>query len=297
VVQLELLLAESLDSSFLKPCVVKFLLHMVFILFYQSRKIALIMNLKLNSRILVFLCITNIFVCSVLYYMTFPQISTNNLGLVNICLQAVCLLGMALISVAFLSSSQATLLNFLEKSIPNSIIPAIMLGTICIGIINVWYITEQVILPDAMANYHSLFLTTNILSTIISIAIGWLFQSVLVYLLAVSLGSQSSFRFYCSAVGVAYSGLFLAAICHLVYTFFTLDTAINLQDLQSFLALSRERNSISRFGEFSMLVALSYLILRYEKLDTISKLTIAFVPTILLGVLSAFLKSAFNVSI
>jgi predicted lysophospholipase L1 biosynthesis ABC-type transport system permease subunit len=204
---------------------------------------------------------------------------------------------MALISVAFLSSSQATLLNFLEKSIPNSIIPAIMLGTICIGIINVWYITEQVILPDAMANYHSLFLTTNILSTIISIAIGWLFQSVLVYLLAVSLGSQSSFRFYCSAVGVAYSGLFLAAICHLVYTFFTLDTAINLQDLQSFLALSRERNSISRFGEFSMLVALSYLILRYEKLDTISKLTIAFVPTILLGVLSAFLKSAFNVSI
>ena len=255
------------------------------------------MNTKLSSRILIFPCITNIIACSILYYAAFPQISPNNLGLINICFQAACLLGMALISVIFLRTFQTTLLNSLEKSASNSIIPAIMFGTICIGIINVWYITEQVILPDTMANYRSLFLTTNILSTIITVVIGWLFQSVLVYLLAVSLGSRSSFRFYCSVVGIAYSGLFLAALCHLVYTFLTLDTAINLQDLQSFLALSRERNSISRFGEFSMLVALSYLILRYEKLDTVSKLAIAFVPTILLGVLSAFLKSAFNVSL
>lgn len=242
-------------------------------------------------------CILSVILPVIGYYVIFPHIAYTLGNFASLTFYVICLGVMLPICMLFSTIIRGSNYEIEKISTQYPYVVGVILGSICLSILNIQYIFKSIRIPDAMTSYYPMMITVSLLSSVVSIIAGWLLQSALVYLLATSLGSSISFRSYCIFVGIAYTGILLCSLAHLVYTFATLETVINFQELQLFTNLSRERNSINRFGELSMLIILTYFVIRYEKLDTISKIAIAFAPTLIVTVLTLFFKSAFNVII
>ena len=149
----------------------------------------------------------------------------------------------------------------------------IVLLTVIAGMINLYIYQDQILdsLESALVNkIYRLLSYTFIPFAQIG---GWLYQSVLVYLIAVILGTCLRFRDYLIFVGIAYSGYLLSTLLSLIMNLLVFD----LQLLESNAEI---RFAIGKFGEAFTLILLAFFIyFNEEKFSLIKSCLIACIPT------------------
>jgi len=102
---------------------------------------------------------------------------------------------------------------------------------------------------------------------------GWLYQGVLVYLLAVVLGTSLRFRDYLIFVGIAYTGFLVSTLLSLIMNVF-------VYDLQMIESNTEMRFVIGKFGEAFTLILLAFFIYyNEERFSLIKSCVIACIPT------------------
>ena len=149
----------------------------------------------------------------------------------------------------------------------------IVLLTVIASVTNLYIYKEQILvsLKSVLVNkIYSLLSYTFIPFAQIG---GWLYQSVLVYLIAVVLGTSLRFRDYLVFVGIAYSGFLLSTILSLILN-------LLVYDLELIQSNNELRFTIGKFGEAFTLILLAFFIYyNEEKFSLIKSCVIACIPT------------------
>jgi hypothetical protein len=159
----------------------------------------------------------------------------------------------------------------------------IVLMTVIAGMANLYVYQDQI-----LASVESLLVNKiyRLLSfTFIPFAQigGWLYQGVLVYLLAVVLGAKLRFRDYLIFVGIAYSGFLVSTLISLIMNFM-------VYDLQLIESNTEMRFVIGKFGEALTLILLAFFIYyNEEKFSLIKSCVIACIPTAIIILLQIIL--------
>lgn len=149
----------------------------------------------------------------------------------------------------------------------------IVVLTVIAGVMNLYIYQDQILvsLESVLVNkIYSLLSYTFIPFAQIG---GWLYQGVLVYLIAVALGTSLRFRDYLIFVGIAYSGFLLSTILSLFLNFL-------IYDLELIQSSNEIRFVIGKFGEAFTLILLAFFIYyNEEKFSLIRSCIIACIPT------------------
>ena len=105
---------------------------------------------------------------------------------------------------------------------------------------------------------------------------GWLYQSLMVYFLAVVFGTKSSFRKYVTIVGISYAGFLLSTFLSLILNVLIIDFSV-LEENELL------RFAIGKFGEALMLILLAFFIYyNEEKFSLVKSCFIACFPTVII---------------
>jgi hypothetical protein len=152
----------------------------------------------------------------------------------------------------------------------------IVMLTVIAGVTNLYIYQDQILvsLESVLVNkIYSLLSYTFIPFAQIG---GWLYQGVLVYLIAVALGTSLRFRDYMIFVGIAYSGFLLSTLLSLIMNFL-------VYDLELIRSSNEIRFAIGKFGEAFTLILLAFFIYyNEEKFSLIRSCVIACIPTVII---------------
>jgi hypothetical protein len=152
----------------------------------------------------------------------------------------------------------------------------IVMLTVVAGMVNLYIYQDQILvsLDSVLVNrIYRLLSYTFIPFAQIG---GWLYQGVLVYLIAVLLGTGLRFRDYLIFIGIAYSGFLLS-------TFLSLIMNLLVYDLELIQPNSELRFALGKFGEAFTLILLAFFIYyNEEKFSLLRSCFIACVPTMII---------------
>jgi hypothetical protein len=160
------------------------------------------------------------------------------------------------------------------RTLRNAVIIVIM--TVIISVINLYVYKDQI-----LVSLEDLFVQRiyELLSyTFLPFAQlgGWLYQSLMVYFLAVVFGTTCRFRHYLSFVGMAYTGFLISTLLSLIMNLLSYDLSIIEQNVIM-------RYSIGKFGEaFSMILLAFFIYYNEEKFTLIRCCFIACFPTVVI---------------
>jgi hypothetical protein len=149
----------------------------------------------------------------------------------------------------------------------------IVLITILVGMVNLYVYQDHILvsLADPLVNRMYQLLSF----TFIPFAQmgGWLYQSLMVYFIAVILGTEISFKRYATFVGISYIGFLLSTLMSLVLNTMVIDFSIIEENVLL-------RYTVGKFGEALTLILLAFFIYYNErKFSLIKSCFIACFPT------------------
>ena len=104
---------------------------------------------------------------------------------------------------------------------------------------------------------------------------GWLYQGLMVYFVAVILGTEISFKKYLSFVGISYIGFFISMMISLILNILIVDFSLMEENLML-------RYTIGKFGEAFMLILLVFFIYyNEERFSLVKSCLTACIPTVI----------------
>jgi hypothetical protein len=148
--------------------------------------------------------------------------------------------------------------------------------TVVAGVTNLYIYQDQILVSLGSVLVNKIY--TLLSYTFIPFAQigGWLYQGVLVYLIAVVVGTSLRFRDYLIFVGIAYSGYLLSTLLSLILN-------LLVYDLQLIQSNAEMRFAIGKFGEALTLILLAFFIYyNEEKFSLIRSCVIACIPTVII---------------
>jgi hypothetical protein len=249
------------------------------------------------KRIVVTLYLLVFALACLCYYILLLYYGTEQYQYTAIIVEALSLLLLILLSVYV---STKTTHNKAEDMLPSlylqeyfGLATPIVIATGIVNSINIYFLSQFIDFSglETTLDVKKFFLINGILSVLVGTIGSWLFQSVLTFLLAISLGSKSRFKIFLHFIGLAYTGFFIFSLIGLIFNFSSMESIIPIKDVDYIMLSSKERIAIAKFGEFFTLTSLSYLFLQHEKIHPIKSAIIAFIPNVIVSVVSLSIQT------
>ena len=152
----------------------------------------------------------------------------------------------------------------------------VVILSVIISLINLYIYQEYILATLDGVLADRLYIMLNYTFVPIAQVGGWLYQSVLVYLLAVVFGTRIPFRSYLTFVGLAYTGFLVSTAMSLLYN-------ICCYDLQILAMNETIQYAMGKFGEAFTLILLAFFMYYNEEKFSLSLCClIACLPTVLI---------------
>ena len=149
----------------------------------------------------------------------------------------------------------------------------IVLMTVIAGVTNLYVYQDQILVSIESLLVSRIYRLLSFTFIPFAQIGGWLYQAVLVYLLATILGTKLRFRDYLIFVGIAYSGFLVSTLLSLIMNML-------VYDFQIVESNTEIRFAIGKFGEAFTLILLAFFIYyNEEKFSLIKSCVIACIPT------------------
>ena len=149
----------------------------------------------------------------------------------------------------------------------------IVLMTVIAGVTNLYVYQDQILQSVESLLVNRIYRLLSFTFIPFAQIGGWLYQAVLIYLLAVVLGTKLRFRDYLIFVGIAYSGFLVSTLLSLIMNML-------VYDFQLVGSNAEIRYAIGKFGEAFTLILLAFFIYyNEEKFSLIKSCVIACFPT------------------
>jgi hypothetical protein len=152
----------------------------------------------------------------------------------------------------------------------------IVIMTVVVSLVNLYVYQDQIMVSLEDLLVQKIYRLLSYTFIPFAQAGGWLYQSLLVYFLAVVFGTSIGFKKYLTFVGLAYAGFLISTLFSLIINILVFDFAVMEQNIIL-------RYTIGKFGEAFTLILLAFFIYSNEKKFSLMKsCIIACSPTVLI---------------
>jgi len=155
--------------------------------------------------------------------------------------------------------------------------------TVVISVINLYVYQDQIMITQDNKLVNRMYKLLNYTFIPFAQIGGWMYQSLMVYFIAVIFGSRIRFKKYLTFVGIAYIGFLVSTFLSLIMNMLIYDYSIIGQNILL-------RYTIGKFGEAFTLILLSFFIYyNEENFSLIKSCLIACLPTLVIILLQILL--------
>jgi len=152
----------------------------------------------------------------------------------------------------------------------------IVLMTVIIGMVNLYVYQDHILISLEDPLVRRLYQLLSFSYIPFSQIGGWLYQSLMVFFIAVIFGTKVSFKKYLNFVGISYVGFLISTFLSLVLNILIVDVSLIEENILI-------RYTVGKFGEALMLILLVFFIYyNEEQFGLIKSCLIACLPTVII---------------